>query len=280
MTPAPVRTLLHASDLHFGKAFDSLAARAFTAALQDASPDLLVLSGDFTQRAKVGEYRQARDFIRGLSPLPVVVTPGNHDVPLYRVWERLLAPLRNYRSYIAGEVDTLTQVDGVTIVGLSSPSPYGGIVNGRILRRQLRFAERAFREAREGDLRVLVTHHHLVPPPDGGPSVALRGARRCLQAFSAAGVELILGGHAHRGWVGTFETATLEGGEGHRIVLAYSGTTTSRRGRVGEEKANSFNRIRVSREQVEITRFLRREGEEAFSPLATHSFSRFPEGGA
>ena len=109
-------TILHGSDLHLGKRFKPEAADAFQKSIRALDPDLLVLSGDFTQRAKLREYQQARDYLRSLPDLPVVVTPGNHDVPLYRFWERLLAPLRNYREFISPELDTVTVVPGATVV--------------------------------------------------------------------------------------------------------------------------------------------------------------------
>ncbi len=271
-------TILHASDLHFGKAYDPEAARAFRLALEELVPDLIVLSGDFTQRAKVGEYRQARELIGALPPVPVVVTPGNHDVPLYRVWERVWAPLRNYREHISPDLDSVTRVEGVTVVALNSTAPHRTIVNGRLRDRQLRFAAGAFRDAPEGDLRVLVTHHNLQPAPDYGPYQVLPGFQGVLRALAAMGVDLVLGGHLHRGWVGRSREAYPDGSQGRRVILAHSGTTTSRRGRAGEEGANSFNLIRVARHQMEITHFLRTVGRGGFSFAATHTFPRVAGG--
>ena len=124
--------LVHASDVHFGKLHDPGAMEAFLGFLEGTEPDLLVLSGDLTQRAKVEEYQAARDFIQSVGSLPVVVTPGNHDVPLYRVFERLFRPLVNYQSFISRELDTITGIPGAPVVSLNSTSPYRAIVNGRI----------------------------------------------------------------------------------------------------------------------------------------------------
>ena len=78
-------TIVHGSDLHFGRHFRPGVAEAFLVAVHDAEPDLIVISGDLTQRAKVREYRAARTFLAEFPDVPLVVTPGNHDVPLYRV---------------------------------------------------------------------------------------------------------------------------------------------------------------------------------------------------
>jgi len=271
-------TLLHGSDLHFGKHFDPEAAPIFRRAVGDFSPDLLVLSGDFTQRAKVQEYEAARGFLDGLPEVPVVVTPGNHDVPLYRVWERAFAPLRNYRQFISPELDSVTRAKGATVVSLNSTAPHSAIVNGRLRTPQLTFAARAFQDSPETDLRVLVTHHNLASAPDYGPEQVLPGHRQALTALSGMGVELILGGHLHRSFSASSQDVlpdvhSRDGGV-QGTVMAYCGTTTSRRGRTREREANSFNLLRVVPESIELTCFLRGRGEAAFIPVSTCNFPR------
>ena len=105
-------TILQGSDLHYGKPHLARVAAAFHEAVRRAEPDVIVLAGDFTQRAKVREYRQARECLDTLPDVPVIVTPGNHDIPLYRVHERLINPLRNYRTYISSDLDSVTRVEG------------------------------------------------------------------------------------------------------------------------------------------------------------------------
>ncbi len=267
-------TILHGSDLHFGKPFDAKVAGVFLQAIRDLSPDLIVLSGDFTQRAKVREFQEARDFLRGLPDAPVVVTPGNHDVPLYRVWERLFAPLRNYREFISQELDTVTAVKGATVVSLNTTAPLRAIVNGRIRDRQLLFAAHAFHDAPEGELRVVVLHHHLAPAPDYESDQVLPGFQRYLDAFSKMKVELILGGHLHRAYIAN-SLDTFPAGEGRKgIVIAHSGTTTSRRGRARERKKNSFNLIGIAGDRMVITHYLFVGEEGGFVPVGTHAFPR------
>lgn len=267
-------TIVHGSDLHFGKPFHPEAAQAFHRAVTGLGPDLLVLSGDFTQRAKVQEYEAAREFLRSFAHLPLVVTPGNHDVPLYRVWERLLNPLRNYREHISEELDTVTRVSGATVVALNSTAPHRAIVNGRIRDRQLRFASQAFRDTPEGDARIVVTHHHLAPAPDYESDQVMPGFRRCLDAFTEMKVDLILGGHLHRGYIGSsldvYPGEDLEYG----IVIAHSGTTSSRRGRARERLKNTFNLVRVGVEHLEITHHMYFEDMDGFVPFSSHVFPR------
>lgn len=267
-------TLLHASDLHFGPAYDPAAGEALVRFAERARPDAVVLSGDFTQRAKRRQYEQARAYLKRLPPVPLVVTPGNHDVPLYRVWERLFAPYRNYRRSISEALDTVTRVPGATLVALNSTAPYTAIVNGRIRRRQLDFAASAFAAAPAGDARVVVAHHHFAPAPDYEGGDVMPGARRILDAFHEMGVELILGGHLHRAYVGN--SLDVYAGEGRErgIIIVQSGTTTSRRGRARERAKNSFNVVRVGSDLVEITHSIYFRDATGFAPVSRHIFPR------
>lgn len=266
--------LVHASDVHFGKLHDGEALAIFREFLSRTEPDILVFSGDFTQRAKIREYKAAREFLVGLAPLPVVVTPGNHDVPLYRVLERFVRPLRNYQEYISRKVDTVTEIPGATVVALNSTAPYRAIVNGRIRDSQLRFAANAFQAAPRDSVRILVTHHNLLRAPDYEPEQILPGHRRCLSAFARMNVELILGGHLHRGYVGSSLDAFPQQEGTRSIVIAHSGTTASRRGRGRERGRNSLNLIRISREEIVILPHILMREEGTFHPTGTHSFPR------
>ena len=267
-------TIVHGSDLHFGKPFHFEAAQAFRRAVGELAPDLLVVSGDFTQRAKVKEYEEAQEFLRSLPDVPLVVTPGNHDVPLYRVWERLVAPLRNYRNFISDQLDTVTRVSGATVVALNSTAPHRAIVNGRIRDWQLVFAAEAFRDTPEGDARIVVAHHHLAPAPDYESDQVMPGFRRCLDAFTEMEVDLILGGHLHRGYVGNSLDVYPGEDRDYGIVIAHSGTTSSRRGRARERLKNTFNLVRVGVEHLEVTHHMYFEDLDGFVPFSSHVFPR------
>ncbi len=278
-------TILHGSDLHFGKPFDKTVAEVFRETIGKVSPDLLILSGDFTQRAKVKEYRAAREFLDGLPDLPTVVTPGNHDVPLYRVWERVFAPLRNYRAFISPDLDSVTRVEGVVAVSLNSTAPLRAVVNGHLHDHQLRFAADTFSQGAQGDLKLVVLHHHLAPAPDYESDQVLQGYQRCLRAFEEMEVDLIVGGHLHRSYTANSQDVLPGPAKTGGIVIAHSGTTTSTRGRARERNKNTFNLIGISRDRMEITHHMYVGGEGEFVPLASHTFPRrgagfLQEGGA
>jgi 3',5'-cyclic AMP phosphodiesterase CpdA len=266
-------TLLHASDLHFGEPFAPDAGEALMRFAHELEPDAIILSGDFTQRAKRREYAEARAYLDRLPRVPMVVTPGNHDVPLYRVFERLLQPYRNYREFISPELDSITRLDGVTIVSLDSAAPHRAIVNGRIRDDQVAFATRAFEEAGPG-IRLLVAHHHFAPAPDYEPDKPIPRARQLLDRFGRMGVEMILGGHLHRAYIGHSLDVHRGADPEHGIVIVQSGTTTSNRGRARESAKNSFNVIRVSSGGFEVIHHMYFADRGHFEPTSRHRFPR------
>lgn len=97
--------IAHLSDLHFG-AHDPNIVAATEAWLCEQQPDLVIISGDFTQRAKDYQFREASAYVKRLrsAGLRILAVPGNHDVPLYDVFLRLAAPLRRYRRYIENDL--------------------------------------------------------------------------------------------------------------------------------------------------------------------------------
>ena len=156
-------TVLHGSDLQYGKPYRPDVGAAFSTLAHDLAPDLIVIAGDLTQRAKASEFRGVRAFLDTLpEDIPVVVTPGNHDVPLFRVWERAISPFRNWKRFISEDLNTVTRIDGATVVALNSAAPHRAIVSGHVSDEQVAWAEARFAEAREDDIRLLVVHHHFI----------------------------------------------------------------------------------------------------------------------
>jgi len=223
-------TVLHVSDFQCGAPFLPEAAEAMHRVARKVSPDLVVASGDLTQRAKWSEFAMARELLNGFGDVPVVMTPGNHDVPLYRIWERVATPFRNWRRFAGEALDTVTTIPGATIVALASAAPRRAIVNGRIDDHQVDFARRAFGDAKASDVRILVVHHHFVAVPTGEGGKTLPRAERLVEAFAGMGVDVVMGGHVHQLHVNSWRG----------VPFVATGTTTSRRGRGVEAGANSL----------------------------------------
>ena len=268
-------TVLHLSDLHFGKPHRPAVSDALLRLAQELAPAVVVVSGDLTQRAKATEYAAAAAFLSQLPPTaPLVVVPGNHDVPLYRFWERLVTPYAKYWRHISRELDSALDVvvpasasggaSGARFLALNSAAPRTAIVNGRLSRRQLRFAESAFASAPLGAHRVLTLHHNLLRPEDDEPGPPpLNGAPRLLERLDAWRVDLVLCGHIHRAW-----PAGRRG-----TPLVHAGTACSSRGRGRERGRNSVNVIRLRPSETSVVAYLYSEDAGRFLPGET---SRHP----
>ena len=264
--------ILHGSDFHFGKPHLPEMALAFIQMLDQLDPDVVVLSGDFTQRARVEEYKQVKDFLGSFRGTPVIVTPGNHDIPLYRINQRILNPFKNYREYISRDLDEVTRIDGAVFVALNSADPYRSIINGRINEEQLDFAATAFGEALPGDIKVLVTHHPLVHSPDEGKHAVLPESKFLLESFSRMGVELVLSGHVHRAFTRQVRT-DVDGQEAdNKMLMIHSGTTASNRGRVHEKEQNTLNVMEIDSIECKVNTYWYEEKESVFLARQTSVF--------
>jgi 3',5'-cyclic AMP phosphodiesterase CpdA len=261
-----VRKLLHLSDLHFGRVDLSLVQPLLESA-RAIAPDLVVISGDFTQRARRAEYRKARTFLERL-PKPHLVVPGNHDIPLWDVVRRFVSPLGRYRHYVTPDLAPFFVDDEIAVLGINTARSLTRKY-GRINAQQVAQAQEVFSEVEPALVKVVVTHHPFdLPPGLQSHSIVGRSAM-AMAGLAAAGVDLILSGHLHLQHVGL--TAQRYPIEGHSALLAQAGTTISTRGR-GE--ANSFNVILISAAEITIEQYVWEPKSARFAQSAGDSYVR------
>ncbi|MGP8063354.1 MAG: metallophosphoesterase family protein [Acidimicrobiales bacterium] len=213
--------IVHMSDIHFGAHVEDLAESLLTdVAAQE--PDLVVVSGDLTQRARPNQFEHARAFLDRL-PGPVLTVVGNHDLPLLNVPRRFLSQTRRYEHYISPDLDPVVAVPGLVAVGLDT-MPVWRWKAGHVSPRQAGIVRDAFGNAPVDAWRILVTHHPVLPEELSG----LVGRRLLVNTCAKTGVTVLLSGHTH---VASVSTVPL-GEPGRRSALAVvSGTTISRRTR-------------------------------------------------
>lgn len=273
-TGAPELTILHVSDLHFGPPFVDEVAEAALRVAHELLPDVVVVSGDLTQRARRDQFLDAKEYLGRFPEAPMLVIPGNHDVPLYRIVQRLTNPHANYTEVIGADLNPILRLDAAVIVGLDSTAPRSAISNGRIHAWQLDYCEQAFAEAPENAAKIVVAHHHFTPAPDYLHDWTMPKSKRAMMRFVELGVDLILGGHLHRAYIGN-SLDFYPGQHPERgIIIAQSGTTTSRRGRGREQEKNSLNVIQIYRSSIDITHCLYFSADHGFVPTSQHSFRR------
>ena len=241
-----MRTLVHLSDLHFGR-IDPQILPPLLAAVHAAAPDLVIVSGDFTQRAKVQEFKDAASFLAEL-PQPQLLVPGNHDVPLYNVLRRWLTPLDRYRRYITHDLAPIHVDAEIAVLGINTARALT-FKGGRINQVQLDAIAERLAMCGPDATRIIVTHHPFDTLPDtllGHNSVGR--AHLAIPALLQSRVDMILSGHLHLSRVGG--TAERYPMHGRNALLIQAGTATSTRQR-GE--VNAFNILRIARPQVDVT---------------------------
>jgi 3',5'-cyclic AMP phosphodiesterase CpdA len=265
-----VRTLAHISDLHFGRTDDALLGplRERLAAL---APDVVVVSGDLTQRARTEQFVQARRYLDSL-PQPQVVVPGNHDVPLHNVLKRFVNPLKAYRRYISADVEPFYADDEIAVAGINTARSLT-FKNGRINVEQMALLEARFTALDEHITRIVVTHHPFDLPPSAEPDALVRRAAKAMKVFAACGADILLSGHMHLSHAGS--TAARYALGGYAALTIQAGTATSTRGR-GE--CNAFNLVRIDGSDVILERYEWEPHAREFTLAARSAFAREDHG--
>jgi len=261
--------IAHISDIHFGKIAQPGIVDALVADVNAREVDLVVASGDLTQRAFDHQFRAARAMLDAFDP-PWMAVPGNHDVyPWWRLGSRLFDPLRRYRRMITPDLMPHRRLDGAVVQGINTAWGWT-VMGGRVTAGDSLHLEGAFDDADPRDVRILTLHHHLLSVAELGDHDVSRGARRALRAAVRAGVEIILCGHLHISHVGHVEIPDTE----HRIIIVSAGTATSTRGRRHHRKTNFYNLLDLSPESILIRE--RRFDVDAgrFEQVDEHRFER------
>ena len=265
-----MRTVVHLSDLHFGKV-DPALLDPLAEAVSALAPDVVVVSGDLTQRARTAQFLEARAFLARL-PRPQIVVPGNHDVPLHNVVHRLLRPLEKFQRHIEPSLSPSFIDAEIAVLGMNTARSLV-LKNGRVNAAQLESMREAFARVHDEVIKVVVTHHPFDVPPQIGSGERVGRAKTAMTMFAQCGVDVLLAGHLHTSrTAGTGDRYALSG---YEALVVSAGTAASTRGR-GE--ANSFNVLRLRKQRVEVERFEWVAARRRFVPGLQEVFERRLQG--
>lgn len=228
--------LLHVSDTHFGTERVE-AVKALERLAREQKPGIVVLSGDITQRARGAQFDAAREFVARVNAPVTLAVPGNHDIPLFNVFARLLCPYARYMRAFGRDLEPKYESDELLILCLNTTRARRHI-DGEISVEQTERTATRLRAARREQLRIVVLHHpvHVIRPED--EQNVLHGHLQALRAWAQSGADLVLGGHIHLPYVRPVK------GLARTIWAVQAGTAVSSRVRDGAP--NSVNILRYN----------------------------------
>jgi 3',5'-cyclic AMP phosphodiesterase CpdA len=258
-----MRTLIHLSDLHFGRV-DPAILLPLARFIGETKPDLVAVSGDLTQRARTAEFLAAKEFLASI-PFPQIVVPGNHDVPLHNIISRFARSLDRYTRYITPDLQPVFVDSEMVVAGVNTARAWTW-KDGRINAGQLRRL-RATLQATPSDRTKIVVTHHPFDLPAGASGRVVGRSRLAMKTLAECRVDLLLAGHFHI--ADTSQTAKRYQMPGYSAIIVSSGTSTSTRGR---GQPNSLNVIQIDRPNLTIERRTWRPTSGLFDVLSVEIF--------
>ena len=187
--------LLHASDPHFGTD-QPAAVDALVNLVHEQRPDVLLLSGDITQRATTTQFACARGFINRLQVPVIVAIPGNHDIPLFNLVMRLISPYARYMRAFGRELEPEFENDEVLVIALNTTRRYRH-VDGELSRAQIERVVARLERAHPAQWRMILMHHPVAVTRQQDQHNLLHGHEAAVQRWAVAGADLVAGGHIH-----------------------------------------------------------------------------------
>ncbi|GAA3975961.1 metallophosphoesterase [Allohahella marinimesophila] len=248
--------ILHISDTHFGTEIQAT-IEALLEHLEEFPSQLVIFSGDITQRARVSEFKAAAAFLRRLPDGPVMIVPGNHDIPLYNVLRRFSSPYGRYDEYLAdfslGQDHMPTfDSDRVSITGLDTTDP-ARHKDGLITEEHIQLTSERLRAAETHKLKIVFAHQPVDAILEMDEKNIMHNAEPAIRQWAADGMDLYLGGHIHFPFMQPLRIRYPD--IAHDAWTAQCGTTFSTR--IRNKMPNSFNRICVgeTRNETKLERW-------------------------
>jgi 3',5'-cyclic AMP phosphodiesterase CpdA len=234
--------ILQVSDTHFGTEQAPVLGALLDLAVRHR-PDLLILSGDITQRARRWQFSAARAFVDRLAVPNLLVLPGNHDIPLFNVWARIFFPYANHQRAFGRDLEPEFESADLLVIGVNTTRP-ARHVDGEVSPEQIKRVGACLRRATMRQLRIVVTHQPVHVTRKSEEKNLLHGYRQAIREWAGAGADLILGGHIHLPYIRPLRELIPDLPRSVWIVQAGTAVST----RVRFDAPNSVNLIRYNHE--------------------------------
>ncbi len=260
-----MKKLIHLSDMHFGR-FDEQCLEPLIAACNKIKPDYIIISGDFTQRARKKEFEEAQYFLSKLKH-PFFVIPGNHDIlPVYRLHTRLRTPFMRYETFISRELEPTFHDDEISIVSINTVRA-AKLSSGGINISQIEKTQKAFKKT-PNHFKIIVTHHPIDLPIDYHKKKLAGKAKAAIRALSKIGVDMYLSGHFHVS--AAVNSATRNSVENYAPIMVQAGTVSVRQ----RGELQSFNVIDIDSKKIEVSTHVWDQKTKTFTWKITKDFPR------
>ncbi len=260
--------IAHLSDPHFGTILPGV-REGLLKTIKELNPDLILITGDITQRARYSQFKEAKKFTHELLPIRIIAVPGNHDIPLWNIFTRLFNPYWRFKNLFKDQLERDHIHGDVIVTGLNSTSKWRH-VQGDFTLDHLEKRLKANKPAAK--IHIAAFHHPMDCKKSSDEKNLLQGREEAINLFDRHGVDLIVGGHIHDPFI-TLSKSRYPGTE-RSMVIGVAGTCLSWRTRPGAP--NSFNLIEVDTRQVPrltISRYDQRENL-SFTIESAHQFVR------
>jgi 3',5'-cyclic AMP phosphodiesterase CpdA len=224
-----MQKIIQISDLHFGTEHPGM-VEVLINDINNEKPDILIVSGDSTQRAKISEFKSMLALLQKLNTHNIICVPGNHDISLYNPVERFLYPFLKYDKWLGSQTKSSWVDDYFSILGINTVTPYkpmGGYVDDKQFKSIINFFEKQPKEK----IRIVVMHHNLIRSER---HKIIHNADEIVNLFSRLNVNIVLAGHIH-----SPHCELLKHKAEHNLYVITAGTAISHR----TSYPNSFNVI-------------------------------------
>ncbi len=260
--------IAHLSDPHFGTILPGV-REGLLETLADLKPDLVLLTGDITQRARAWQFKEAKAFTKALKPTPVIAVPGNHDLPLINIFDRFLFPYRGFKKLFKDQLEKDFVFGDVLVTGLNSTSRWRHVQGAFKLPR---LEKRLQENKQKAKVHIAAFHHPMDCKKASDVENLLTYRDQVMSLFDKHCIDLMVGGHIHDPHVTLSKNRYPH--TKRNMIITVAGTCTSWRIRPGAP--NSFNMIEVDTHgapKLTVTRYDQR-ADLRFTIEQVHKFKR------